>query len=410
MPKQHQRPLIRITLIGLLLVIAVTWLVISTVQATHPTAHATQHHTHHAKKNWAHITIKPNDSLSHLFLSNDLDYNQVNAVLQQPLAKSYLLNLQPNHELRLQTHNGTLLNLEYDIDNTQTLHITNDNDILSTTLTHKKLTKKTTVANATITSNLSNAADKAHIPANITNQLSTIYASSINFQKDIQPGDTFSVLYSEYDLNNKKVKDGTIIAATINNRDKTVTAVEYTHNHSHQYYQPDGKAMEPLFLKYPLTFTRISSSFSMHRMDPIRHVIAPHLGVDFAAPIGTPIKSIGDGTMIFQGWSHGFGRTVIITYGKHMRALYAHMDRFADNLLEHVKKGQVIGYVGQSGRATGPHLHFGIYIDGTAVDPLKLTIPSSAPIPDYLMSDFIAQRDKKLKQLNSPQHPTKGIT
>lgn len=410
MPKHHQRPLIRITLIGLLLVIAITWLVISTVQATHITARATRQHTHHAKINWVHITIKPNDSLSHLFLSNDLDYDQVNAVLQQPLAKPYLLNLQPNHELRLQTHNGILLNLEYDIDNTQTLHITNDNDTLSTTLTHKKLTKKTTVANATITSNLSNAADKAHIPANITNQLSTIYAGSINFQKDIQPGDTFSVLYSEYDLNNKKVKDGTIIAATINNHHETMTAVEYTHNHTHQYYQPDGKAMEPLFLKYPLTFTRISSPFSMHRMDPIRHVIAPHLGVDFAAPIGTPIKSIGDGTVIFEGWSHGFGRTVIITYGKHMRGLYAHMDRFADNLPEHVKKGQVIGYVGQSGWATGPHLHLGIYIDGTAVDPLKLRIPSSAPIPDSLMSDFIVQRDKKLKQLNSLQQPTKGIT
>lgn len=218
------------------------------------------------------------------------------------------------------------------------------------------------------------------------------------------------MLYSEYDLNNQKVKDGAIIAATINNHNNAITAVEYTRNHSKQYYQPNGKAMEPLFLKYPLTFTRISSPFSMHRMDPIRHVVAPHLGVDLAAPIGTPIKSIGDGTVIFEGWSHGFGRTIIITYGKHMRGLYAHMNRFASNLPEHVKKGQVIGYVGQSGWATGPHLHLGIYIDGTAVDPLKLKIPSSAPIPDNLMDDFIAQRDKKLEQLHSLQHSTKGIT
>jgi len=353
----------------------------------------------HHKEKWEIINIQPGDTISNILVAKKINYTQINKILADAKAKKYLTNLQPKHQLSIQTKEGVLTKLKYNINQMQSLHINREENTYSASIKKSKLTKKAIAKTGTITTSMSASAKEIKIPANIYMQFVDIFSGTIDFKHSTHPGDKFSILYNEYYIKNKKVKSGKILAASFTHNNKTITAVEFTQNNKRSYYHPDGKAMEPLYLKYPVKFTRISSPFSMHRMDPIRHVVAPHLGVDLAAPTGTPIKSIGDGTVIFSGWSRGFGRTVIITYGKHMRALYAHMDHFSKNLPRHVKKGQLIGYVGQTGWATGPHLHFGIYIDGTAVDPLKMKIPSDTPIPESLMAKFNDEKNNKLNQL-----------
>lgn len=326
------------------------------------------------------ITIKKGDTLSTLFAHHHLGYKLSHQIIHLSNAKA-LRNLQPNHSLELTTNtHNELVKLHYTINDIDTLIIEKANNQYTATILSKKLSKKLAFKEGIITSSLSSAAYKNHVPSKIYQQLISTFSGTINFKRNIQPGDTFRILYTNNYINNKKVSPGEIIYASLTNKNVTHQAIRYTTTGTH-YYQPNGQALEPLFLSNPVKYTRISSKFSLHRMDPIQHKVQPHLGVDFAAPTGTPIHSIGDGKLVFKGWSRGYGRTVIIDYDKHYRGLYAHMSKFSNNLPHQIKKGQVIGYVGQSGWATGPHLHFGLFIKGKAVDPLKTISPKIASLP-----------------------------
>ena len=269
------------------------------------------------------------------------------------------------------------------------------------------MTNHLLISSATITSSLSAAASNAHLSPGLYKQLTDIFAGTVNFNTAIQSGDHFRILYKEYYLQNKKHHSGDILLAELTNKNHTYTAIRFSYGNQTGYYTLTGDAIQPKYLKYPIHFKRISSPFSLNRMDPVRHKVAPHLGTDLAAPTGTPIHSIGDGTVIFEGWSRGFGKTIIIRYNQHMKALYAHMSRFTTSLPHHVHKGDIIGYVGQTGWATGPHLHLGIYIDEKAVDPMKLSAPTGNPIPSSQMAAFATEKNRLLAALNPS---TKGHT
>ena len=349
-------------------------------------------------------SINSGDTLSELFSQWGLSYSKIIPLLNDPLAKKHLTHLKANHQINIEIINSDIRSLTYQIDATQLLSVKNQSGKLESTIIKNPLTTQLLATSATITSSLSQAASSADLSPELYKQLVDIFSGTVNFKTKIQRGDSFRILYEEYYLNNKKYRSGDILLAELTNKNHTYTALKYTYGKQSGYYTADGQAIPAKYLKYPLKFKRISSPFSMHRMDPIQHKIAPHLGTDFAAHTGTPIHSIGDGTVIFKGWSHGFGKTIIIRYTTHIKALYAHMSEFKENLPRHVHKGDVIGFVGQTGWATGPHLHLGIYVDDRAVDPMKYIAPPGKPIPEDQLASFKQQENDYLNKLKQLSH------
>ena len=401
----NPKRILRYTSLTLCLFISLTLLItalfhMSSTPTSILTQHKSQDHDKLEPNPWLTHIIQPGDTLGEILSQWQLSFGETLSLLKQPLAKQYLINLKPGQKLEAHITKNTLSELKYAINTTDTLIIKNDHETYHATVIKNPMTSRLLTSSATINSNLSSAATKAHLSPGLYKQLTDIFAGTVNFKTAIQPGDQFRILYKEYYLNNKKHHSGEILAAELTNKNHTYTAIRFTTGSQTGYYTPTGGAIQPKYLKYPVHYTRISSPFSLHRMDPVRHKIAPHLGTDLAAPTGTPIHSIGDGTVIFEGWSRGFGKTVIVRYNKHMKALYAHMSRFTSSLPHHVHKGEIIGYVGQTGWATGPHLHLGIYIDGKAVDPMTFSPPTGNPITKNQMTAFTTTKNRLLDKLN----------
>ncbi len=205
----------------------------------------------------------------------------------------------------------------------------------------------------------------------------------MDFALDIRKGDSFSVVYEEEYLDGNKYQDGNILAARFTNQGRTFTALRYTDSKGNTgYFTPEGRSMRKAFLRTPVEFARISSHFNLKRRHPVLHRIRAHKGTDYAAPRGTPIRSAGDGKIIHAGRKGGYGNVVIIKHGNRYTTLYAHMKGFSRGIKRgrYVKQGQTIGYVGSSGLATGPHLHYEFRVNGAPKDPVRVKLPQAEPI------------------------------
>ncbi|MEO6984694.1 MAG: peptidoglycan DD-metalloendopeptidase family protein [Paralcaligenes sp.] len=233
------------------------------------------------------------------------------------------------------------------------------------------------VAEGVITSSLFGATDAANIPDAITLQMTDILSSKIDFMQDLRHGDSFRIVYEAYSHNGTEVGTGRILALDFINRTHDYEAVWFTPaDGSGGYYDFSGHSLKGAFLRTALQFTRISSTFGM-RLHPLHGKWTGHMGVDYAAPSGTPIHSTSDGTVEFVGRQDGYGNVIIIRHDQHYSTLYAHQSRFAAGLKrgEHVTQGEIIGYVGMTGWATGPHLHYEFRVDNKPVDPLSASLP-----------------------------------
>ncbi len=227
------------------------------------------------------------------------------------------------------------------------------------------------------------------------------------FGETVRPGDHFSVLYQTTYKNDKKISKGNIVAAEFtDNHGQTRHVFRYTDPHGHAgYYTLNGQNIKPAFLKYPVKFTRISSRFSLHRYHPILHRYRAHLGVDLAAPMGTPIHAASDGVIILAGRDHGYGNAVFIKHSYKLSTRYGHMHRIAKGIHigTHVHKGQVIGYVGKSGLATGPHLHYEVRVFGIARNPLTVKLPHAKAITKKQLPAFKRHARHLMAQLQAEQ-------
>jgi len=258
-------------------------------------------------------------------------------------------------------------------------------------------------AQTTIDSSLYIDGRKAGLSANLIEQLTNIFAWDIDFASNLHKGDQFTVLYEKQIVDGVTTGNDEIVAAEFINQGKTYRAVRYKDKKGHvSYYSPEGKGMRKAFLSTPVDFARISSHFDAHRKHPVLNRIRAHKGVDYAARTGTPVKSTGDGEVIFSGRKGGYGQVVIIKHSEHYESLYAHLSKFKKGIFtgSHVKQGEVIGYVGQTGLATGPHLHYEFHVDGTYRNPLTVALPNSLPISNKLLASFKAQTQPLLAQLN----------
>ena len=246
------------------------------------------------------------------------------------------------------------------------------------------------VGSAEIRSSLFGAADAAGIPDSVAMQLADVFGGDIDFYRDLRQGDRFSVAYEMQYLAGRPVRAGRVIAAEFVNKGKTFRAVYYVDPRGHGgYYAPDGQSLRKAFLRAPLQFTRISSRFGMRR-HPLFHGWRRHTGVDYAAPEGTGVRTTSDGVIEFAGRKGGYGNAIIVRHNGRYSTLYGHLRGFARGIHrgKRVEQGDIIGYVGHTGWATGPHLHYEFRIAGVARNPLAVSLPAALPVPARDLPDF----------------------
>lgn len=342
-----------------------------------------------------------NSVLSRLNIRNraDIDFIRNDAVASQ-IATA----LKPGHDMEAVTDtDGNLVSLEYQLDTDQFISIKKTADGYQAQKVVHQLEKRPILKSAEIKSSLFGATDDANIPDHVAIQVAEMFEGDIDFHTDLRRGDHFNVIYEGSYDQGELLKTGDVLAAEFVNNGKTYRAVGYRDaNNEMQYYTPDGKSLHKSFLRSPLEFTRISSGFSLGRFHPILQRMRAHKGVDMAAPTGTRIKASGDAVVEFAGQKNGYGNMIILKHDNGISTVYGHLSRFADGLHrgEKVAQGEVIGYVGMTGLATGPHLHYEFLVNGVNRDPMTVALPKASPIPANKLAEFSAVSNQLTAQLN----------
>ena len=254
---------------------------------------------------------------------------------------------------------------------------------------------------AVISSSLWGAIMEADLPYSLASEMEDIYQWTVDFFA-IQPGDSFTVIYDEKFVDGESVGIGRIWGAEFTHGEKQFYAIPYAQEEGKlRYWEANGESLRKQLLKAPLKYTRISSKFSRSRLHPVHRVYRPHLGIDYAAPSGTPVHSVADGTVIFCGWGGGGGNTIKIKHAGGLETGYLHLQKFASGIKvgTYVTQGQTIGYVGSTGTSTGPHLDYRIWKNGTPVNPLKMPQEPAEPIKAEYQARFEVVRDRVIAEL-----------
>lgn len=338
------------------------------------------------------VTVRSGDSLYLIFKRLGLPQRDLALMTGlKPLAKK-LARIAPRQEIEFYVDTQSrLTRLVHRPNRIKSLHVYRDGD----TFTFEEIVESPEVSVATATgvidSSLFEAGQRAGLSDNLIMQMAEIFGWDVDFALDIRAGDRFALVFEEQFKDGDKIGEGPIVAAEFTNRDRRIRAVRYVDPLGRtDYFSPDGRSMRKAFLRTPVNFTRISSRFSFSRRHPILHKMRAHRGVDYAAPRGTAVKASGDGRVVLAGRKGGYGRTVILQHGATYTTLYAHLSRFSKGIRpgKRVEQGQVIGYVGSTGLATGPHLHYEFRVRGAHRDPLRVEFPQAAPLAERYMDDF----------------------
>jgi len=297
---------------------------------------------------------------------------------------------------------GGLIRLSFLAGHDALVTITPDGNGFSSGRAAAPLTTRLVMKSGVIRSTLFAAADASGVPDRVARQLTDIFGGDIDFYHDLRRGDRFTVVYKMRYWKGQPVRSGRVLAAEFVNRGKTYRALYYEGaNGKGGYYAPDGKSLQKAFLRAPLDYTRVSSGFGM-RLDPYLHKWRKHEGVDFAAPLGTHVFAAAGGVVKFAGRERGYGNVIILRHWGPYSTLYAHLRRFARGIHRgvRVKQGEVIGYVGDTGWSTGPHLHYEFLIGGRPRNPLTVALPSAHPVPARELAAFHRSAQSLLARLD----------
>ncbi len=347
------------------------------------------------------LTVQRGDSLDRLFRRHGLSVADLHAMLRLEEAARALRVVRPGDEINIRREGASVLALSRRLDDFRVLEVDRSVEGFEAAVSVDAPERRVTHAYGRITSSLFNAGRAAGVSDNLVMELAGIFAWDIDFVLDIREGDEFLVLYEELWRDGKKLRDGAILAAEFVNTGDRYQALRYVDPEGDaDYYTPEGRSLRKAFLRAPVDFSRISSNFNPNRRHPILNTIRAHRGVDYAAPAGTPIKAAGDGKVSFRGVKGGYGNTVILQHGDNITTLYAHLSRFASAKRgTRVHQGDVIGYVGKSGLASGNHLHYEYRVAGVHRDPRTVKLPQAAPVPKAFQADFSAHAEHVLAQL-----------
>jgi murein DD-endopeptidase MepM/ murein hydrolase activator NlpD len=280
--------------------------------------------------------------------------------------------------------------LEYSIDPFQKLVVSRIDETIHAMIEKYNATVQVDDLGGEIRGSLYSTIDRLGEEDELVIRFAEIFEWDVDFFKDLQAGDTFRIVYEKQFVNGRPLGYGNILAAELTNKGKLYQAIGYQRGKNWEYFSPDGKAMKKAFLASPLKFTRISSGFNPRRYHPVLKRYRPHYGIDYAAPAGTPVRSIGKGKIILAGWAGGAGRTVKVQHDREITTVYCHLSRFASGVRagSSVSQGQVIGYVGSTGLATGPHLDFRFLKNGKYVNFLSIKSPQAAPLSSAEIAEF----------------------
>jgi len=349
------------------------------------------------------ISIKLGDTLSSIFSALRIPPQTLAKVLASGKDARQLLKIKGGEKLLFTIAPGLqLTSLRYDLDFSRQLVVEANGEQYKASIETSKLEIQLQRASANIDSSLFAAAQEAGLADNITLELAKVFGWDIDFALDIRKGDSFAVLYEEMYRDGIRVKNGAVVAAEFTNQGKTYRAIRYRDSQGRiDYYAPDGRALRKTFFRTPVDFTRISSTFSLGRYHPLLNRIRAHKGVDYAAPTGTPVKATADGRVGSVGSNAGYGNVIVLSHGKQYSTLYAHLSRFARGIHNGspVKQGEVIGYVGQTGLATGPHLHYEFRVNGVHRNPLSIKTTPVEPLPARELAAFLHYAKTQLATL-----------
>jgi murein DD-endopeptidase MepM/ murein hydrolase activator NlpD len=348
------------------------------------------------------LKVRRGDSLDRLFRRNDLSLADLSVLSRTDSAKRHLRLVKPGDQLDIQHEDGEILSLTKDISISESLVITRVDDNFQTEIVERPLEVRQIQANGVINSSLFGAAASAGVSDRTIMNLAGIFAWDIDFVLDIRQGDEFSVIYEELWQKGKKVAEGNILAVEFTNQGEHFRAVRFEDPSGRaDYFTPDGHSVRKAFVRAPLSFSRISSNFNPNRRHPKLNTIRAHKGVDYAAPSGTPVKAAGDGKVIFRGRKGGYGNAIIVQHGGNITTLYAHLSRFSKARNgNRVRQGDIIGYVGSTGLATGPHLHYEYRRNGVHLNPRTVKLPDADPLDSSYRQAFDDVAVPLLQQLD----------
>jgi murein DD-endopeptidase MepM/ murein hydrolase activator NlpD len=354
------------------------------------------------------VIVTRNDTLDRIFRRLKLNLADLASLRSLPGIRTALDSLRPGESLHFTHHDGELFGLERRLSDTETLQVSREGDALKANVLQNPVEMRSRTIHGVIDSSLFEAVEAAGAHDQTAVSLADIFGWDIDFVLDVRPGDTFVVTYEEIWRDGAYLKDGPIEAAQFVNQGREFRAVRFTDPDGHtSYYTPEGRSLHKAFLRAPVEFTRVSSRFNSARHHPILNLIRAHKGVDYAAPTGTPVHAAGDGRVRFAGSRGGYGNCVEIEHSRSIVTLYGHLSRFARGTRAgaHVAQGAVIAYVGMTGLATGPHLHYEYRVNGAFKNPQTVQLPAAAPIDGRLRDEFLARSAPLLATLDAPAGP-----
>ena len=354
------------------------------------------------------VVVNRNDTMDQLFRRFELNLADLARLRGLPELRSQVDRLKPGEMLRLMHHDGELVGLERKLSDSETLKITRDENGFVSDVLENPLEIRTRTAHATINSSLFQAAADAGLDDRLAIELAEIFQFDIDFVLDIQEGDRFTVVYEEVFQDDVRLRSGNILAAKFVNEGREYRAVRYIDDKGHgEYFTPDGRSLRKAFIRAPVQFSRISSRFNPSRRHPVLNTIRAHRGVDYAAPTGTPVRAAGEGRVRFVGRQGGFGNVIELEHGSGVVTVYGHLSRFASGLRrgQRIELGKVIGYVGSTGLATGPHLHYEYRVRGVHKNPQTVPLPDALPIPATQRDQFLATTADLVNLLDLPAGP-----
>lgn len=341
--------------------------------------------------NVIHDTVKKGETLSRIFSKHELQPEEIMPIRNASLAVHPVRMLHPGNPYKLEVEeDGRVSSFRYWIDDDSLLDIRKGENGFHARREPIRYQTRTLVLEGTIEDNLVNSMGMDRERYALALALSDIYAWDIDFTGDLQKGDSYRIVAEGLYLNGKFRKFGRILAAEFRNRGEVFKAYCYELEGRTGYYDEKGNALKKSFLRAPLSFRRISSHYSSGRFHPVLKIRRPHRGLDYAAAAGTPVSSIGDGVVLFAGRRGQYGNLVVISHPNGWETRYGHLCRISKKIKagSRVAQGQVIGNVGSTGLATGPHLHYEVKVHGKNINPLTVSVPRGGPIPQTEMQAF----------------------
>ena len=352
--------------------------------------------------------VRKNQFLSDILASYRVDYPTIDLITRQSTLIFDVRKIRAGNNYTALCKNDSSKQLQYLIyEDSQSSYVVFDlHDTIHVHTGEKEIKVTNKTASGLIRSSLWDAMVQCNTDPQLALELSDVYAWTIDFF-GIQKGDYFKVIYEELSVEDKFIGFGRIHSAVFNNEGRDYYAFYFVQENQGDYFDDKGQSLRRTFLKAPLHFKRISSHYSHSRMHPILKVRRPHLGVDYAADYGTPVQTVGDGTVVSAGRDGAAGNMVKIRHNGTYTTAYLHLSKFGPGIRKgtHVKQGDVIGYVGSSGRSTGPHLDFRFYQNGNPVDPLKVQSPPAEPVKASYLSEYwkiVTEYKTKLDSIPMP--------